>query len=106
MDSIDKIEIRISGIANNMQLFIVPSTMKLYVKGNVIDIDKEWLEKLLSIICKWDYEYIDDSAIDAESFKVRVYTGSGVDEYFGSGKYPNNYEAFISLVKGVYGDNK
>ncbi len=106
MDNIDKIEIRISGISNNMQLFIVPSTMKLYVKGKIKDIDKEWLEKLLSIICKWDYEYVDDSVIDAETFKVRIYTSSGVDEYFGCGKYPNNYPLFINLVKGVYGENK
>jgi len=106
MNNIDKIEIRISGIGNNMQLFIVPSTMKLYVKGIIKDINKEWLEKLLNIICKWDYEYIDDSVIDAETFNVRVYTNDGVDEYYGSGKYPNNYSVFINLVKDVYGENK
>ena len=80
MDNIDKIDIRISGPKNNMELFIVPSTMKLYVKGKKRDLDSESLELILDIIRKWDYEYVDDQIEDAETFKIRIYTGNGVDE--------------------------
>ena len=103
MDNIDKIDIRISGPKNHMELFIVPSTMKLYVKGKIKDLDSESLELILNIIRKWDYEYVDDDVEDAETFKVRIYTGKGVDEYFGSGKYPKNYDEFINILKILCG---
>ena len=100
MGNIDKIDIRISG-KNKMELVIIPSTMKVYVKGRIKDIDSDTLETLLNIIHKWDYEYVDPEADDAETFKVRIYNGAGVDEYFGSGKYPKNYNLFINLIKGI-----
>ena len=101
MGNIDKIEIRISGSDNHMELVIIPSMMMVFVKRNVKTIDSESLNKLLDIIRKWDYEYVDDTVEDAETFKVRIYNGSGVDEYFGSGKYPKNYSSFIELLKDI-----
>lgn len=103
MNGIEKIDIRISSLNENISLSIIPSTLKVYVKDQVKNIDAEVIGKLLDIICKWDFEYIDDNAIDKEQFRVKVYTNKGVDDYFGDGKYPNTYEAFKKLVMDIYG---
>ena len=102
MDYIDKIEIKITNLNNKIELFIIPSTLKVYVKDKAKSIDKEQIDRLLRIICRWDYEYINNSIIDAQTFKIRVYSKNGVDEYFGCGKYPKNYHEFIELVRGIY----
>lgn len=105
MDYIDKIEIKITNLSQNMELIVIPSTLQVYTKNNTKTITKEWLDDLLNIICKWDYKYIDNSIIDAETYTIKVYTEGTVDEYFGKGKYPRNYIDFINLVRDVYGEN-
>ena len=103
MNGIEKIDIRINSLTSNMDLTIIPDALKVYAKGKEKSIDAKVIGELLDIICKWDFEYIDDSAIDAEQFRVKVYTAKGVDDYFGNGKYPNNYDAFKKLVNDIYG---
>lgn len=103
MDYIDKIEIKINDFVNKMELFIVPNTLRVYVKENVKSINKDELDRLLRIICKWNHQYIDKRIIDAQMFRIRIYTNNGVDEYFGSGVYPDNYSEFLELVRGIYG---
>ena len=102
MDYIDQIEIKINSLNNKIVLFIVPSDLKVYVHDKVKTIKKVEIKKLLDIICKWDYEYINNSVIDGQSFMVSVYSSEGVDNYFGSGKYPSNYNEFLEFVRSFY----
>ena len=104
MDSINQITILIEDLKNSMELKIVPSTLKVYRKKQEKEISKEMIEDLLNIICKWERESIDQGMIDAQTYLVKVYTTDGkIDQYFGKGKYPNNYSEFLELVRDIYG---
>ena len=103
MNGIEKIDIRINSLTSNKDLTIIPSTLKVYVNGKEKSITAEKIGELLDIVRKWDFEYIDDNITDAETFRVKVYNTQGVDEYFGSGKYPDTYEAFKDWVTSIYG---
>lgn len=103
MNDIEKIEIRINNLIHPMELCIVPSTLKCYVKDTCKDMKKEDLEHLLDIICLWDYEYILSNDIDAETYEIKIYISTGVDTYIGRGANPEGYQEFIRLVGEYYG---
>ncbi len=104
MNSVNQIEIRITYPINtnkNIELFVVPNTLKVYIHGQEKEIEAGMIDRLMDIICKWDYEYIDDSVLDATTFSVKVYTNSGMDRYFGSGKYPDNFDTFLEWIRDL-----
>ena len=102
MNSINNIEIRIREYTS-MDINIIPSTLKVYVKGEEKDIDQDTIDNLLTIICKWEHEYIDDTILDAPTCRVRIFTDRGVDDYFMMGKFPTTYREFYEIVRGIYG---
>lgn len=104
MEDIKKIEIRIISLTRNIELIIIPETLKIYVEDKINDISLHEIEQLLKIMCLWNNEYIDDKIIDSEKFIIKIYTDHGVDEYYGNGKYPANYQAFIEEVEKLYGN--
>lgn len=102
MYDINNIEIRISEYTN-IEFNIIPNKLKVDVRGFQKDIDIKTIERLLDIICEWEYEYINDNIIDAATCKVKIFTNNGVKQYFMKGKFPNTYKEFYEIVRGIYG---
>ena len=85
-----------------MDINIIPSILKVYVKDQEKDIDIKTIEKLLNIICKWNHNYFNDKIIDAPTCQVKIFTNTGVDEYFMRGKFPETYKEFRRIVGEIY----
>ena len=102
MKDIDKILITVSSLNKHMELSIEPNTLKCYVNGNTKDIKEDVIDRLLNIICLWDYEYVNNSIIDPESYEIRIYTSEGVDKYIGKGMKPKYYQEFLEIVGELY----
>ncbi len=102
MKDIEKIEIKIYNMKNRMELYIVPSTLKVYKKDEEKDISLEQIEKLLSIICTWEHEYEDRTIVDGGGYQVLITTSTGVDEYTGVGAYPTSFRQFQDIVGDIY----
>lgn len=102
MDDIKNIEIRINEYGISYDLNIIPSELKVLIKNKEKEIDINTIEKILDIICKWDYNYINDTIIDAPTCKIVVNTTEKTDEYFLKGRYPNTYNALRKIVSDIY----
>ena len=103
MNDITKIEIRINSLVHPMEMSIVPSTLECYVKDECKKVRKEDLERLLDIICLWDYEYSSNNMIDGEQYEIKIFTSTGVDTYTGRGIKPRGYEEVLEIVGEYYG---
>jgi hypothetical protein len=99
---INNIEIRIKDYTN-MDINIVPSTLKVYVKDQEKNIDKDTIDRLLSIICMWEHEYFNDKILDAPTCRVKIFTDTGVEEFFMMGEFPKTYKEFYDIVSDIYG---
>lgn len=71
---------------------------KVNINGKNKDITLEKIEQLLGIIYLWKNEYIDNSKIDGESFKIEVMDNETVTTFKGKNKFPKNYNAFKKWV--------
>ena len=81
----------------------MPDTLKAYKDNNEINIDEEYIKRLLRVICLWDKEYTDDSKMDASSYEIKIYYEGKCDTYYGKGKYPNNYQELIDMLGDLDG---
>ena len=71
---------------------------KVNINGISKDITLEKIEKFLDIIYLWKNEYIDNSKIDGESFKIEVTDDETTTMFKGKNKFPKNYNAFKNWV--------
>ena len=102
MYNIIKIEIKINKLGENIDLTILPDTLKCIKKGKIETINKNYIDKLLNIICLWKKEY-KDNIIDGEKYEIKIYTSKGIDIYKGINNNQIGYNEFIKLVGELYG---
>lgn len=58
-------------------------------------------EKLFDIIFDWDKNMIVPYITDAQEYKITISDNNQKTTLVGKGKYPENYDEFISLLKEV-----
>lgn len=94
MNNVEGIVIEINNIEGSNIFEIDANEL---VVNNSKRIDKEIIDKLLSIMCLWKNEY-GEKGIDYEEFIVKIYSENSIEQYHGKGVYPDNYEEFIKIV--------
>ncbi len=102
MNDINRIDIRIINNNKPMELSIIPNSLIYCVNENIKKIDKEYITKILNIICLWKNEY-NDNLIDGEKYEIKIYTSKGIDIYKGVRSDQIGYDEFIKLVGELYG---
>lgn len=103
MNDINSIEIIIEENGVTYDLNIIPRDLKVYISNLEKKIEISMIEKILDIICKWDYEYVDDSKIDVPVCTIKVNTKEGTDKYLLKGVFPNGYRELRDMVAEIYG---
>ena len=103
---VDKIEIILNnGAIQEDDILILPDKNICYFKNKKYGINQEIIEKILSILCTWKYEYGNNSnIIDCQEFRITVYSNQEKTEYHGKGYYPNNYFEFLDILGGIQDD--
>ena len=96
--NIDKIEVS----ENDISFVLYPKEETILIGEKKYKIDSQLIEKLIRIISVWDNEYYDSSYMDGNIFEVVVYSNNKKTIKRGIRGIPKNYEAFSSLVRGMY----
>ena len=102
MNDIERIDINVMRIGRPIFLTINPKEFKAYGSNGEKDISIDTIERLLSIVCLWDDEYLNNK-IDAPEYRVQITTIKETVEYKGIGNYPDNYKEFLNLVGKING---
>ena len=58
-------------------------------------------EKLFDIIFCWEQNMVVETITDAQTYKISVQNNNENITFVGKGKYPPNYNQFISLLREV-----
>ena len=61
----------------------------------------QFKEKLFDIIFCWDKNMVVPNITDAQEYKVSIHDTNERATFVGKGKYPNNYNQFIMLLREV-----
>lgn len=102
MKDIEKIEIKIINLVQPMELYIIPSELKVFYKNKSKDINFNVIENILNIVCLWDYKYLNNNIIDGNRYEINIYTTKGVDRYIGINSYPKGYDKLVKMVGELY----
>lgn len=91
----NSIEIYISHIGNNINIYIDTKNYKIRINNKEKNISEEKISELLRIIRTWNNLYEENNKeIDKETFLININTQEGTDSIKGNGGYPENYTAF------------
>lgn len=96
---VNLIEILITrGIITRYSLLIVPKENICYLNEKKHYLEKDKINKILSIISLWKNEYGIKEAIDQEEFTITITTNNKTETIHGKGIYPNNYNQLLEII--------
>lgn len=97
-------KIQISVSANDFVYNIDINTQSNFFvcNGKTKKIDTlDFKQKLFDIIFCWDKNMVVDNITDCQKYQITVSNNNEHITFVGKGKYPNNYNQFISLLREV-----
>ena len=95
----NNIEISISNIGNNINIFIDIPNNKIIINNQKKEITKEKIYDLLRIIRDWNNLYPkNNNELDSEKFIITITTTNNIDIIKGEGTYPENYIEFKNWI--------
>ncbi len=97
-----KVEIGLRNLkkAINLKADYEDALAELNGKAVVFDV-KNFVSKLLAIVCSWESEMINSQILDGCSYFVKVDNGNENFEFVGANKYPDNFNDFVALLEEV-----
>ena len=81
---------------------ILPTKKIVYLNNHKYEVDDDYMNKILDVICLWKEEYGYDNKIDTEEFNITIITSNSKNTIHGKGYYPSNYKMLKDMLEEIY----